>query len=192
MDLKFHMTARGLHNAAVMSGPIPESLIAQIVKTHLTGTVAIHAVDVLGPSAWSNPAALTYPAEQARAYHKASLVGDQVHVLVSEKLGAAISRAQERAKQALFRGKRVLSESMSVLANPAECQWRVGSPKLQISRILVWTEEELANPLAQTVIDLHEMFYIPLFYKRVTRRDPLRALDFIAFERANGVCEGFI
>lgn len=192
MDSKFHMTARGLHSAEGMSGPIPESLIAQIAKTHLAGCVAIHAVDVLGPSAWSNPTAYTYLAEQARAYLKATLVDEQVCVLVSEKLGAALSRAQERAKQELFRDKPVLSESMSVLANPAECQWGLGPAKLQMSRILVWTEEELADPLAQTLIDFHETFYIPLFYKRVTRRDPLRALDFIAFERSNGGCEGFL
>jgi hypothetical protein len=169
---------------------ISERLVSEMATTHLEDCWSIQAVDVLGPAAWIRPAAYRYLSLPARRYITFNMTGDGWQLSVSSHLGDAISNACKRARGAQGHHGLSLHESRTEFDNPRDFRWSVGTPRCEFSRILLWTEEELANPVAESIIAIHEAFHIPLFCMLVKPGDERREGDFVLFRRKD-VDSGF-
>ena len=154
--------------------------LAESVKFHLHDCVSISAYEVTGPASWVNPTIFRYLSAQIRQYLWANITGGKWHLRVHGWLGDAINKAIENATLKLK-----LPGSLTIFDNPRDFHWEVGTPSLQYSRILFWTKEELGHSIAESVIDIHEAFNIPLFFVEAKPQSGDKDLAFIAFEKSN-------
>lgn len=166
---------------------IDDSLINALMRELLDqGQVtAMHAVDVLGPSGWRSPITYKYLALQVRHYVMKNLSGDSWTICLSKTLASAISRCLKGAHALGF------SESATKFDNSELLNWKIGKPRLQYSRTLLWTREELLTPAGRAVIDIHNAFHIPLFFLETAEEDKERDLDFIYLAGDSGTINGF-
>ena len=149
------------------------SMINAMTETNLTGSVGIWAVDVLGPAAWVNPTAYRYLALQIRHYLSANATTGGFDFSVGSVLATALRKADARA------------------GAQSGGPWHAGTPRCQYARILLWSRSELLNPVAESIIAIHQAFHVPLFYLETPSDAPRRAFDYIAFEHAAPSVVGF-
>ena len=159
--------------------------LVKLMQQHLKECRSISAVDVLGPTAWLSPSAYRYLSVQIRRYLSGNTSRGRFNLVVSPGLGDAIDRACAAAVQ------QGLPQSLTDFDVQEELRWGRGVPRIEFSRILIWTREELLSPISESLIAIHEAFRVPLFYKEVRRDDPLRRLDLLVFGKARGQIEGF-
>lgn len=162
---------------------VDDDLAEVIGKLHLNDSISISAYEVTGPVSWVNPTIFRYLAAQIRQYLWANIIGDKWHLRVHDWLGEAINRAIKNAKTKL-------SQSLTIFDNPQDFHWEIGTPCLQYSRVLFWTKEELAHPITESVIAIHEAFNIPLFFVEADPQSQDKDVAFIAFEKSNGGTTG--
>ena len=154
------------------------------ITTELKQAENIMATDVLGPESWITPTAYLYLANQIRFYVKGNVINGEWSLVVSKKLGDAINNACGMAVDRLPE-----KESNSLFDNPSDFTWKIGKPILEFSRILRWTREELMSPIAESVINIHSAFHVPLFFIETTQED--KKLDYILFKQQDGLCSGY-
>jgi hypothetical protein len=153
-----------------------DSLIAEIGHIHLADCNSIRALDIFGPAAWSKPSAYRYLAQQIRRYLAANTSTDGWLVHMSAELSGAIKSG---IQWALSHG---LTESITKFDNVTDFRWIDETPmRLEFVRILLWTEEELLSPTAESVLAIHDTFNVPLFFRKTDANDPLRQTDFVLF-----------
>jgi predicted nucleotide-binding protein len=152
---------------------------ALLAEKQLKNCISISAYDATGPSGWVGPATYRYLAGQVRDYLFANGSAEHWDPYVHDWLSAALIRCLERAKE-------LLPDSESKTRFDNERLPSVGIPKLQYSRILLWTEQELRDPLAEPIINLHAAFRIPLFYIPVSDQSPEKDVAFVVFEKRDG------
>jgi hypothetical protein len=182
-------------------GGISRDLIDRMKNVDLRDCFSISAVDVLGPAGWLSPSVFRYMAPQVKHYvrsngpdHPAPSESDQTGkyrrtIVVSSSLHSAIQRAGENARRVTVAGKPLLEGSLTIF-DDEDIQIREGQPRLQYSRVLIWTHEELVSDIADAVVRIHRTFDIPLFCILVEKDDPRRHFDFIVFERRSGKTDG--
>lgn len=158
--------------------------LAESVKFHLHDCISISAYEVTGPASWVNPSIFRYLSSQIRQYLWANIRGGKWHLRVHDWLGKAMYKSIENAQQKLR------SQSLTIFDNPQDFHWEVGAPSLQYSRVLFWTKEELAHSITQSVIDIHEVFNVPLFFVEANPQNRDKDLAFIIFEKSNGTTTG--
>jgi hypothetical protein len=144
----------------------------------LAGLRAVRAVDVVGPSAWSDPQTYSYVAPQFRKYVDINAQPNNSTMLVSKGLLQAITLAIANFKQAMSSSPD--NRSRSVLAGAALLPKEI--PEMEMSRILMWTSEELMSPAGECVVAFHEAFHVPLFFLQTDPNSPARSVDYILFE----------
>jgi predicted nucleotide-binding protein with TIR-like domain len=154
---------------------------ADLSEAQLPNCLSVSAYDATGPAGWVGADTYRYLAAQVREYLYANGAADRWEPYVHDWLYAALTVCLERATQRLVDG-----ESKTRFDN--EKMPGVGTPRLQYSRILVWTREELADPSAEPIIDFHEAFRIPLFYLPVAERAAAKQVAFVVFEKRNHTC----
>jgi predicted acylesterase/phospholipase RssA len=166
---------------------INERLIAKLMRNYLdrSEAAAMHAVDVLGPAGWTSPTTYRYLALQVRHYVMKNMSAETWDIHMSEMLAGSITRCIEAAK------KNGLNESDTKFDNPDILKWRIASPKLEYSRTLLWTSNELLSAAGRTVIDVHNAFHVPLFFLETAEDDEARDIDFIYLARASDIIGGF-
>jgi hypothetical protein len=171
-------TARFLEQFAAENedSPIVDAAVT-LANECLPSCHSIQALDVLGPQAWTSPTALRYLAGQLRFYVRASTTGQQWALEVSVAHHDAIHRALANAR------KSELKRSLTSFEDPRGVSWKAAKrPRLEYARILLWSEEDLLDPTATVVIDIHRAFHVPLFFLNTART--ARAFDFICFHCA--------
>lgn len=156
-------------------------VFADLAEAQLPNCLSISAYDATGPAGWVGADTYRYLAAQVREYLYANGAADRWEPYVHDWLYAALTVCLERAAQRLMD-----RESKTRFDN--EKLPEVGEPRLQYSRILVWTREELADPSAEPIIDFHEAFRIPLFYLPVSERAAAKQAAFVVFEKRNHSC----
>ena len=154
-------------------------VFADHAEAQLPNCLSISAYDATGPAGWVGPDTYRYLAAQVREYLYANGAADRWEPFVHEWLFKALQTCLSRAADCLPDG-----ESKTRFDN--EDLPRVGVPRLQYSRILVWTREELGDASAEPIIDFHEAFRIPLFYLPVTQRSAAKQIAFVVFEKRDG------
>lgn len=154
-------------------------------STELRHAKKIMATDVLGPEAWITPTAYLYLANQIKYYVKGNVKKGEWSLVVSKQLGKAIDDCCEFAKDKLGQ-----TESNSLFDNPTDFSWTVGEPSIEFSRILRWSREELLSPIAESVINIHSAFHVPLFFYETSNQED-KKLDYILFEQDDGLFSGF-
>jgi hypothetical protein len=177
-DLREEQTARFLEQFAGSEddSPIVDAAII-LANECLASCYSIQALDVLGPRAWTSPTALRYLAGQLRHYGRASAMGQRWALEVSVALHDAIHRALANAR------KTDLKKSLTSFEDPRGVEWKAAKrPRLEYARILLWSEEDLLDPTATVVVDIHRAFHVPLFFLNTART--ARAYDFICFHCA--------
>lgn len=137
----------------------------------LSGVQAIHAVDVIGPSAWASPQTYRYVAQQFRKYVDIKGNPGESTRLLSHRIYKSTEAAINKAKAAGLR------ESRSFLADVASV--RQETSNFEVSRILLWSEEELVTSIGEGVVDFHETFDVPLFFlsREILHKD--RKFDYL-------------
>jgi len=157
---------------------ITDSLIEKISKSILRDCNAIYAVDVLGPRGWISPKTYRYLAPQIRHYIQMNTDDRGTwHILVSEMLGKALEQAIGNAT-----AKVALTESGTSFDNPEDLAWeKAANPRMELSRILLWSKRELRSPIAEAVIAIHQAFHVPLFYLERLEDHSDRKVDYILF-----------
>jgi hypothetical protein len=176
--LRDEQTARFLEQfmAAQEESPIVDEAVT-LAKEALPSCYSIQALDVLGPRAWTSPTALRYLAGQLRFYAHANATGQRWSLEVSVSLHDAIHRALANAR------KSTPSKSRTSFDDPVTLPWKAAKrPRLEYARILLWSEEDLLDPTATVVLDIHRAFHVPLFFLNTART--ARAFDFICFHCA--------
>ena len=163
---------------------VSDDYVEEIERHHLNDAVSISAYDVTGVGSWVNPRIFRYLAGQTRKYLEANTQKGKWNLLVDSWLGAGITKAIENARSRL-------QYSWTKFDNPEDFHWDVGTPKLQYSRVLIWTKEELKTPIAESVIAFHEAFNIPLFFIEAPAVKTVRQVAYIVFENQKGVASGF-
>jgi predicted nucleotide-binding protein len=158
-------------------------MVGAMTQVHLQDCVSIRAVDVLGPSAWVNPAAYRYLALQIRHYLAANAGPTGFDIPVSNELADAIEHATLRRRHTAAKGATALTN-----LGP----FRRGAPHCEYARILLWSKEELVNPVAESIIAIHTAFHVPLFYLEMPADARARQFDYISFETAKGARHGFV
>ncbi len=161
---------------------INHDLVDSVANIALPSARGIYAIDVLGPSGWLSPTAFRYLAVQIREYIRRNVAADGWRLLVSDRLAGAIATgvAHMNGKSATLFDN-----------NETPRWWESGQPKLEFCRVLLWTEDELASPIAESVIAIHEAFNVPLlFIKRPLAHDD-REVDYIFFADGKRVVAGF-
>lgn len=158
-------------------------VFARAAQLEAENSLSISAYDTTGPAGWIGPATYRYLAHQVREYLFANRTDGAwkpfVHEWLHKALVASLKRAAAKLKE---------QESLSRFDDSSYELPEVGVPKLQYSRVLLWTEEELDDPLAEPIINIHDAFRIPLFYAPVTNKSPEKELAFVVFEKRNGDC----
>ena len=170
---------------------ISEKVVSGVAQVQLANCESIYAVDVLGPLAWITPTSFRYLAIQIREYIRANVRDETWNLIVSSDIEEAIRRAVDNSKSWRVNGRPVLRESLTEFDNPEDFRWEKGSPRLEFSRILIWTEDEMKSSIAESVIAIHESFHIPLFCIIVDKSDPLREFDYILFKGMGDKTSGF-
>ena len=176
--LRDEQTARFLEQFAAPQedSPIVDAAVT-LANECLPSCYSIQALDVLGPQAWTSPTALRYLAGQLRFYSRASTTGEEWTLEVSVALHDAIHRALANAR------KSDLKKSLTSFEDPRGVSWKAAKrPRLEYARILLWSEEDLLDPTATVVVDIHRAFHVPLFFLNTART--ARAFDFICFHCA--------
>jgi hypothetical protein len=176
--MRDEQTARFLEQfmAAQEDSPIVDEAVT-LAKECLPSCYSIQALDVLGPQAWTSPTALRYLAGQLRFYAHANAAGQRWSLEVSVSLHDAIHRALANARKQSFRKSRTSFDDAAILP------WKAAKrPRLEYARILLWSEEDLLDPTATVVVDIHRAFHVPLFFLNTART--ARAFDFICFHCA--------
>jgi hypothetical protein len=176
--LRDEQTARFLERftAGQEDSPIVDAAVT-LANECLPSCYSIQALDVLGPQAWTSATALRYLAAQLRFYGRASATGEKWTLEVSVALHDAIHRALANAR------KSELKKSLTSFDDPRGVSWKAAKrPRLEYARILLWSEEDLLDPTATVVVDIHRAFYVPLFFLNTART--ARAFDFICFHCA--------
>jgi hypothetical protein len=172
-------TARFLEQFAAEGedSPIVDAAVVHANEC-LPSCYSIQALDVLGPQAWTSPTALRYLAGQLRFYVRASATGQPWTLEVSVAHHDAIHRALANAR------KSDLKKSLTSFEDPRGVSWKAAKrPRLEYARILLWSEEDLLDPTATVVLDIHRAFHVPLFFLNTART--ARAFDFICFHCAS-------
>ncbi len=170
-----------------------EELITRITNRYLGHCTGIHAIDSSGPKGWVSPRTYRYLAPQIRTYvHvNSGKEGGCWDLKVSNAVGEAIVKSIERAKAIELPKGRRLKESLSVFDNPKDFRWeKAPEPKLEFSRILLWSKDEIMSPVGEAVVAIHDDFRVPLFFLDNNPADSLRDSDFIFFTMGDSV-EGF-
>jgi hypothetical protein len=162
---------------------VNEALAEQVMRNYLNDAVSLSAYEVTGPASWVNPSIFRYLASQIRKYLWANIREGKWHLQVHSWLGEGIAKAIENARSS------PLGASLTIFDNPEEFHWEVGSPKLQYSRVLVWTKEELRHPIGESVIAIHEAFNIPLFFVEA-QSEQNKDVAYLVFEKPEGVASG--
>jgi hypothetical protein len=153
----------------------------KLAENELADSISISACDATGPAGWAGPAPYQYIACQVREYLFANRYRRRWQPYVHDWLHQAMQSAIASAQQCMPR-----RESATRFDNSGEIQFTVGVPRLQYSRILLWTPAELADPMSEQVIKLHEAFRIPLFYLPVTEASREKQTAYVAFEKRGG------
>lgn len=159
---------------------VDDDLAEVIEKMHLRDSISISAYEVTGPASWVSPTIFRYLSAQIRQYLWANIIGDNWNLTVHDWLGKSINRACDNALKYLG------VPSLTNFDNPEELHWEIGDPRLQYSRILLWTKEELAHPITQSVISIHDAFNIPLFFAEAKQPSQDKDVTFIVFEKKGG------
>jgi hypothetical protein len=122
---------------------------------------------------------------QIRFYAEANATGQRWELEVGVSLHDAICRALLNAK------KQRLPRSRTPFDDPRRLSWKgARRPRLEYARILLWSEEDLLDPVAALIIEIHLAFNVPLFFLNTART--ARAFDFICFHCGlrDGAAEG--
>lgn len=172
-----HLVQTLLLSAISESQGVNDAFVA-LAEWELGDSISISAADATGPAGWLGPAPYRYIASQVREYLFANRVDGRWCPVVHGWLDAAMQRAFATAHDRFG-----MAESATRFDNTGEVRFEVGEPRLQYSRILLWTEDELADPVADAVISLHEAFSIPLFYLPVQADSREKQIAFVAFEK---------
>jgi hypothetical protein len=196
---------------------VNEDLTERVVRGYLDGAVSISVYETTGPASWVDPKIYRYLAPQIRQYlwrnidategrtkalpprpvpaHPVAALADlraqtwrslkrgRWNLVVASWLGAAMRTAIRNARL------RLGSESLTVFDNPSEFHWRVGQPRLQYSRVLFWTLNELEHPIADSVIAIHEAFNIPLFFVEAAKPHD-KDFAYLVFEKKSRAVTG--
>lgn len=157
------------------------SAFVRLAEYELKHSVSISACDATGPSGWVGPAAYRYIASQVREYLFANRRDERFEPYVHDWLFKALQTALERAQQRMPD-----QQSATRYDDGGAPPFCVGTPRLQYSRILLWTDEELLDPLAEQVITLHEAFRIPLFHLPTLENSDDKDVAYVVFEKRNG------
>ncbi len=158
--------------------------LADLVKEHLREAISISAYEVTGPASWVSPAVYRYLADQIRKYMWGNIIRSKWDLKVHAWLADAINKAITNGRAAMG------SESLTIFDNPKEFQWGVGTPRVQYSRVLFWTIDELRHPIAQSVIDIHESFNIPLFFVEAKPNSSDKEFAYLVLEKKDGSVAG--
>jgi hypothetical protein len=199
LDPLFSQTNRRPHEKAIdvlesalrqirwNNGGIDEDYISNFTKLLFRhdDIVAMYAVDTLGPDGWMNPLTYRYLAIQLRHYVLKNVKAGKWNLRISRELGAAIDNAISRAKSS------GLTQSETLFDNPDTLSWAVGKRNLEYSRILLWSRDQLKSQVGASVIEIHHMFHVPLFYLETPPGHNARQLDYVFFEDSKGVVGGF-
>jgi len=175
--------ADSLGTSASKNLGIDHHLINQIARFSLPNATKIYAIDVLGPPGWLSPVSFRYLSVQIKEYLRKNIEENQWHLRVSEELSTAIKTALQRTP--LTEGSKTLFD------NPKQLFWEAAQPKLEFCRVLLWSREELASQVAESVIAIHEAFQVPLFFIETARADRARDVDYIFFANETSVISGF-
>ena len=154
---------------------------ARLAEHEAKEAVSISAYDTTGPAGWMGPATYRYLAFQVREYLFANRLDGTFKLFVHDWLQSAVEHALEKA---MYRPP--YAESITPFDDAEAELPSAGIPKLQYSRVLVWTEEELSDPLAEPIINLHDAFRIPLFFVPVAEDAKEKELAFVVFEKRDG------
>lgn len=149
-------------------------------------------MDVLGPEAWVSPSAYRYLAAQIRYYLRRNPGGAEPKIIVSPELKAAIDRAISTATTVGDDGVRHLPQSLTLFDNPDELRIEVNEPQMEYARVLLWSKEELASRIGDTVITIHDQLAVPLFFIETSADSKERDLDFLAIRHKSGRVTGKI
>jgi hypothetical protein len=161
---------------------INDQLTEGVSRAFLPHCSCLRAVDVLGPRGWISPTAYRYLARQIREYISRNTESETWSVIVSESVAATIRRAADAATKRSIEGRTVLQHSLSEFHGTEGAKWRPGTPRLEFVRILLWSRQELLSSVAESMIAIHEAFYIPLFFKETPTDSSLRDYDYLYFE----------
>jgi hypothetical protein len=164
-----------------------DALIDKLATLHLPTCMGIHAIDVIGPHAWISPQTYRYLAPQIRKYIIANTNDkNQWHVQVAPPLAQALRTSVKNASE-----RNEIAESLTRF-DDSDFNWKEAeTPRLEFSRILLWNKAELLSPVTKSIIAIHRLFNVPLFFLETNRSDPKRDIDFILFHMKDRTVEGF-
>jgi hypothetical protein len=154
---------------------------AQLAEHELKEAMSISAADATGPAGWVGPSPYRYLALQVREYLYENRVDGKWRPFAHPWLCEALNRTLAKACQLMPDG-----QSATRFDDKGEARLEEGAPRLQYSRVLLWSDEELEDPVARAVIMLHEAFRIPLFYLPTEQSSRDKAVAYVAFEKRNG------
>jgi hypothetical protein len=169
---------------------INHALINKLSETFLARADAISAIDVLGPPGWLSPISFRYLAVQIKEYIRRNLASDRWNLRFSPRLAAAIRGAVSQCDGGSLT---MFDESDRGREDHSGRRvfWAEGTPSLEFCRVLLWSNEELLTPVAESVIAIHEAFHVPLFFVETPRQCRERDVDYIYFGRDGRMLDGF-
>lgn len=172
---------------------IPE-WVCRDLNDYLKKAKAIQAIDVSGPATWLTPNAFRYLAMQIRRYFRANIKPNETFKF-SPAIARAIRRCSDNMKKMSGGGQSVtkFDDQLSPpgSAPTSDFYWAEGEVDLEFCRVLLWTKEELENPITETISNIHEAVNVPLFALLVRPGAMARKFDFIAFTQSDGSVKGF-
>ncbi|MFN7888672.1 MAG: hypothetical protein ACK5OC_00145, partial [Pirellula sp.] len=158
-----------------------DSLLIGNIKTHVKDEdlQEIHAVDVIGPKAWLAPTTYAYLASQLREYSLHGCASAASQVIVANAVKLALANA---AKSSPIVGDKALKKgSKSVFCDEPLMPKPGMQRSFAMTRLLLWTIDELRSPVTKSVIEMHEVFRVPLFFLERDLNHISRKIDFITF-----------
>jgi hypothetical protein len=163
---------------------VNKTLTDQVTRNYLSDAVSLSAYEVTGPASWVGPTIYRYLASQIRKYLWANIHEGKWDLRIHPWLGEAINNAIKNATSQLG------SRSLTIFDNPDELHWEIGTPKLQYSRVLLWTKGELKHPITESVIAIHEAFNVPLFFVEAKPENKDKDVAYLVFEKSGGFPNG--
>ena len=146
---------------------------------------AIHAIDVIGPRAWCDSATYSYLAPQLRQYFlRGGTFAGSKEVLMAIKKSIANAVKCNDAYFPISSSRSKIAAAFASRTADAQKALTLENARapLCLSRLLLWSIDELISPEGSNVISFHEELHIPLFFLNVEELDRRRSVDFIVFD----------